>query len=112
MKKNYRIKVPKKVLAFQGLVTKISARNAELGESSPLRDFNIENLSTDINKAVSHEDKALEYKKLGENEMQKRNNTFRNEVVPIERKLRKVLEGYYIDNIQELGNWGYEIDRS
>jgi hypothetical protein len=112
MKLNYRIKVPRRVIPFKELVEKISARNAELGDSSPLRDFNIAGLSEEIIKAVGFEQKSVDFKRMSENETQKRDNKFRDDVKPIERKLRKVLEGYYFDNIQELGNWGYEVDRS
>jgi len=112
MKLNYRIKVPRRVVPFNELVEKISARNVELGDSSPLRDFNIVGLKDEINLAVGFEQKSVDYKRMSENETQKRDSKFRNDVKPIERKLRKVLEGYYIDNIQELGNWGYEVDRS
>jgi hypothetical protein len=110
----YRIVIPTNVDDYQKLINNIEKQNNTLGDKSPLLDESeaIKQAVKDMQQAAEYEQKAEAARKESEKFTQMRNKLWKESTLVNERGWRKTLEGKYLQNIQQMSDFGYDIDRS
>ena len=113
-KQTYRIVVPTNTVAYATLIKNIDKKNDDLGDTSPLKGSTaeIKQAVEDMEKASVLDAKATALKDEAETLILQRNILQNKQTLPNERGWRKILEGANMKNIQEMGAFGYTIDRS
>ena len=123
---NYRIVIPSVVADYRKLIDNIKKENDRLMKpgtentaapspgKSPLARYTeaINQGAEDMAAAEKLENEANALRRQAEAKIEERNQLWKKITLENERGWRKILEGEYINKIQKMGDWGYEVDTS
>ena len=107
-----RIKVPYHFYKQTSLAEKIIKQHKEEGDDSLLKNLlNMDDFEEIVKKAIVHDNRKGELKRLAELETEKRNNVWDDGEGTI-RFIAQYLKSYFRDNPHALGKWGFIVDSS
>lgn len=111
-RKNVRVKIPTDPSAVIALAGKIQAKNAELGDASPIKDLDdAETFAPAVTRAAANDKDADDFATKAETSRGERNKD-----LPVVkegvRARRDALLGKYRSNPKKLTEWGFGVDDS
>ena len=104
-----RIVTPKDIEGQLNLSKRIIARDAKLGNASPLSVIEVKKMAQKVDKALEFHKQAEKLKGQMEIAYQKRDNLMPS-VKEMIRKSRNILKGVHLKDLKALHHYGFSVD--